>query len=406
MKNQLNKKYSHFVWEGIQENGFKIKGKLYAESLLELKKELSKKNIILMSFKKKYHWLYFFKLKKISYQQINEFAHEVSLLLSSGISLSSALSIIADNTAEIKLSKLVLSIKNQVESGCLLADALKSSLYFDDIFINLVFASEQSGTLNTILNQLFIYREKIILIRRKIKKALYYPCFVLSISLLVIAALLTFVIPKFSSLFNNIGSELPFFTQMIINVSILIKNHLGKLILLGIIAVIMVKILFKRSEKFRILVERLLLHMPFTGNLIREPIFSRCFYTLSLMVGSGLPLLQSLEYVANVAGNSNYKQGLLQIKKLIMSGRTLSAACKEVSLFPDRVVQVIVIAEESGCLEKMLYELAQYYEKRFDHFIDTISQFLEPAIMLFLSIIVGGLVIALYLPVFRLGYVM
>lgn len=398
-------KYTHYVWSGIQENGFKIQGKFYSKNFFELKEFLDKKNITLLSFNKGYQWTSFFKIIKISYQQINEFSHEISVLISSGISLLSALSIISDNATEKHYSRLISYIKNQVESGCLLSDALKSSKYFDDIFVNIVSAGEQSGTLSIILNQLFVYRKKIDLIRRKIKKALYYPCFVLSVSLFVIVALLMFVIPKFSSLFGNIGSELPFLTKMMMNFSIFIKDHFNRIILWAFLIVIITKITFKYSEKFKIFWERLLLRMPFISCFIIYPVFSRCFYTLSIMLGAGLPLLQSLGSVANVAGNSNYKNGILQVQQLVLSGRSLSAACKQVSLFPGRVVQIMLIAEESGCLEKMLYELAQYYENRFDYFIDSFSQFLEPAIMLFLSIIVGGLVIALYLPVFRIGYV-
>jgi type IV pilus assembly protein PilC len=304
------------------------------------------------------------------------------------------------------MQKLLSAIKVDIESGTTLADALaKHPIYFDDLFVNLVNAGEQSGALETLLDKIATYKEKTEAIKKKIKKALTYPTAVLFVAFIVTAILLIFVIPQFESLFQGFGADLPAFTRMVIDLSIFVRSN-GMFILALLVAGGFTFGYFKkRSRRFNHFLDRMILKTPVIGDIMRKAAIARFTRTLSTMFSAGVPLVEALESVAGATGNIVYEEATLEVRTEVATGQRLQRAMEATELFPNMVIQMVSVGEESGSLDEMCAKVADFYERDVDDAVDNLSSLMEPLIMSILGILVGGLVIAMYLPIFKLGAV-
>jgi type IV pilus assembly protein PilC len=304
------------------------------------------------------------------------------------------------------MQKLVLDIKSNIEGGSTLHESLaKHPLYFDDLFVNLVEAGEQAGALETLLDKIATYKEKTEALKKKIKKALFYPAAVLAVALIVSIILLIFVIPQFESLFKGFGADLPAFTQMVVNLSRFVQSQgwwMAVLIGGGVYAFLYFK---KRSRPMQRGLDRTMLKFPVIGPILQKSAIARFARTLSTMFAAGVPLVEAMQSVAGATGNIVYEEATLRMKDEVATGQRLQRAMENVGLFPNMVVQMIAVGEESGSLDTMSAKVAEFYEAEVDNAVDSMSSLLEPMIMAILGVLVGGMVIAMYLPIFKLGSV-
>jgi type IV pilus assembly protein PilC len=304
------------------------------------------------------------------------------------------------------MQKLILSIKADVEGGNALADALsKHPLYFDDLFVNLVTAGEQAGALETLLDKIATYKEKTEAIKKKIKKALTYPAAVLVVAFVVTIILLIFVIPAFEDLFKGFGADLPAFTRMVIDLSVFVRTQGWILAIMAGAGVAAFFYFKKRSRAMRHFLDRMSLKFPIIGPILQKAAIARYARTLSTMFSAGVPLVEALESVAGATGNIVYEIGVLQMKDEVATGQRLQQAMENTDLFPNMVIQMIAVGEESGSLDDMSAKVADFYEEDVDNAVDNLSSLLEPMIMAILGVLVGGLVVAMYLPIFKMGSV-
>lgn len=400
MKNLRN-----FKWHGIDKQGYRVKGSCAAINCDEVKVILRQEHIIPIKIKSPFKFNVF-SANKISYNDITLFAREMATLIAAGIPLLNALDIIEKSSQKEAMQKLIHSLKTNIKSGHLFSQTLKDhGHYFDPLFSSLIFIGEQSGNLDKVLLHISAHREKFMSLRQKIKKVLFYPMTVLVIALLITFGLLIFVVPQFQKLFNSVGAPLPFLTRCVISCTNQLTQHAGLLSLMLISVVLILHISWKKSVRFRYNWQSLILKIPFVGNSIMEAIFARCFRMLAMTLSAGLPLMDALAYVAQISDNVIHEQAWLTCAKHIKAGHGLHSSLEQLRFFPSRVVQMLAIGEQSGCIDTMLIKLADYFEQQVDYVIHNLSQLLEPAIMIFLSLVVGVLVIAMYLPIFRLGSV-
>jgi type IV pilus assembly protein PilC len=304
------------------------------------------------------------------------------------------------------MQKLIMAVKADVEGGSALAEALaKHPLYFDDLFVNLVAAGEQAGALETLLDKIATYKEKTEAIKKKIKKALTYPAAVVVVAFVVTIILLIFVIPAFEDLFKGFGADLPAFTRMVVDLSVFVRTQ-GWLLAIGAGVIVYTFFYFKkRSRAMRHFLDRTALKLPIVGSILRKASIARYARTLSTMFSAGVPLVEALESVAGATGNIVYEIGVLQMKDEVATGQRLQQAMENTDLFPNMVIQMIAVGEESGSLDEMSSKVADFYEDDVDNAVDNLSSLLEPMIMAILGVLVGGLVIAMYLPIFKMGSV-
>jgi type IV pilus assembly protein PilC len=327
-------------------------------------------------------------------------------MVQSGIPIVQGLDIVAKGHENPSMQALLTSVKQDIESGTNLSTALgKHKLYFDALYCNLVAAGEQAGILDTILDKVATYKEKIEAIKGKIKSALYYPAAVIVVAFIVTAILLIFVIPSFEEMFKGFGAELPAMTQIVINLSHFVRDWWYLIFGSLIGGVMFVAATYKRSEKMQHTVDRLILRAPVVGEIVKKATIARYARTLGTMFAAGVPLVESLDSVAGAAGNRVYYEGVMAIKNEVTTGTHLRIAMEHTGLFPNMVVQMVAIGEESGELDKMLGKVADFYEAEVDDAVEALSSLLEPMIMAFLGVVVGGLVIAMYLPIFKIASV-
>ncbi len=400
------RKSKRFLWQGIDDQGFKIGGECVASNSKAVSADLHQKNILPLTIRRKRQSLQLRPVKKIKPMHITQFSRELATLIAAGIPLAMCLGIIAENTAHKPLQQLFLDLQKNIHNGRLLSDALKSyPEYFDPIMSNLVSIGEQSGLLELLLLQIAEHREKMANLKQKIKKAFYYPCIVLITAMFVTLGLLIWVIPEFSQLFASMGAELPSFTRSIIAITYYLDRYGGYGLLSLIIIGIAIKVSHSRFLYMQYLLAYSLLNIPIFGSIYQASIFARCFNTLAITLQAGLPLLNALELTAKISGNPIYENIWHNIANKICQGASLQKTLLVYTQFPARVKQMIAIGEESGQLEALLGKLSEYYAATVDHFVSHLNQFLEPAIMIFLAVVIGGLVIAVYLPIFQLGSV-
>jgi type IV pilus assembly protein PilC len=344
------------------------------------------------------------KKRKITPKDIAIFMRQLATMMSAGVPLVQSFEIIGRGHENPSMQELVLAIKGDVESGSTLANALaKHPLYFDELVCNLVVAGEQAGILEGLLDKIATYKEKTEALKAKIKKALTYPTAVIVVAFIVTAILLMFVVPTFQDLFEGFGADLPAFTRMVINLSEWMQANWWLLILVlggSGYGFIQAK---KRSPKFAHGLDRVMLKMPIIGEILRKAVIARYARTLSTMFAAGVPLVEAMESVAGAAGNAVYRDAILQMRDNVATGQQLQLSMQQTGLFPNMVVQMVAIGEESSSLDSMLAKVADFYEQEVDDAVDNLSSLLEPMIMAILGILVGGLVVAMYLPIFKMG---
>ncbi len=395
---------SPFTWEGTDTKGNKVRGKTLAASEAAVRSQLRKQGVVPVRISKE---LTFFKSSgKVTPYDIAIFSRQLATMLGAGIPLVQAFEIVGSGHDNPAMQKLILGMKTDLESGTALAEALgRHPLYFDDLYINLVTAGEQAGALDTLLDKVATYKEKTEDIKKKIKKALFYPAAVMVVAVIVTIILLIFVIPQFESLFKGFGADLPAFTRMVINLSEFVQTKGWFLALVvggGISFYVYTR---KRVEKLREFEDRLLLKLPIVGNIIEKAAVARFARTLSTMFSAGVPLVEALQSVAGATGNIVYEKAVLSMRDEVSTGQRLQRAMENTGIFPNMVIQMIAVGEESGSLDQMSAKVADFYEADVDNAVDSMSSLLEPLIMAILGVLVGGLVIAMYLPIFKLGSV-
>jgi len=391
-----------YVWEGTDKKGKRIKGKMLAVSEAAVKADLRRQGVLAKKVRKE---IQLFKSgKKITSEDIALFARQLATMLQAGIPMVQCFDIIGNGHDKPSMQKLVLAVKADVEAGTSLHEALgKHPLYFDDLFVNLVEAGEHAGALETLLDKIATYKEKTEALKKKIKKALFYPAAVLAVAVIVSVILLVFVIPQFESLFKGFGADLPAFTQMVINLSRFVQDQGWWMLIVfgaGVYAFLYFK---KRSRKMRQFLDRMMLKAPVIGPIMVKAAIARYSRTLSTMFAAGVPLVEALTSVAGATGNIVYEDATLRIRDEVSTGQRLQRSMESTGLFPNMVIQMIAVGEESGSLDQMAAKVADFYEADVDAAVDAMSSLLEPLIMAILGVLVGGLVIAMYLPIFKLG---
>ncbi|MDJ0748568.1 MAG: type II secretion system F family protein [Woeseiaceae bacterium] len=394
-----------FLWEGTDRSGKKVKGKSLASDEAAVRADLRRQGVVPTRIRKQPKSL-FSGGGKITTGDIAIFSRQLATMLAAGIPLVQAFEIVGNGHENEAMQKLILNIKTDVEGGSSLAEALaKHPLYFDDLFINLVEAGEQAGALETLLDKIATYKEKTEAIKKKIKKALTYPAAVLVVAFVVTTILLIFVIPSFEDLFKGFGADLPTFTRMVIDLSAFVRNQ-GWYLAIAIGAAIGAFLYFKkRSRKMRHFIDRVMLKVPVIGPIMQKASIARYARTLSTMFAAGVPLVEAMESVAGATGNIVYEEAVLQMRDEVATGQRLQQAMENTELFPNMVNQMIAVGEESGSLDDMSAKVADFYEEDVDNAVDNLSSLLEPLIMAILGVLVGGLVVAMYLPIFKLGAV-
>ena len=392
-----------FAWEGRDKRGNRVKGKSLAPDEAALRSELRRQGIAPSRIKKQAQSG---RGGRVNAGDIAVFSRQLATMLASGIPMVQAFDIVGSGSEKPSLQKLILDVKADIEAGTSLHEALaKHPLYFDDLYCNLVEAGEQAGALESLLDKVATYKEKSEAMKKKVKKALFYPAAVIVVAFIVTIILLIFVIPEFQKLFEGFGASLPAFTQFVIDVSLLVQ-HQG--IYLAVVAAGCFYTFFyfkKRSRKMREVLDRVSLKFPIIGPILNKAAIARYARTLSTMFAAGVPLVEALESVAGACGNIVYEDAVMKMKDEVATGQRLQRAMEARGIFPNMVVQMIAVGEESGSLDTMSGKVATFYEAEVDNAVDAMSSLLEPLIMVILGVLVGGLVVAMYLPIFKMGQV-
>jgi len=393
-----------FSYEGTDKKGKKVKGRILAASEMAARADLRRQGVVTKRLKKESQL--FKSGKKITTEDIALFARQLATMLQAGIPMVQAFDIVGTGHDKPAMQKLILGIKADIESGTSLHEALaKQPLYFDDLFVNLVEAGEHAGALETLLDKVATYKEKSEALKKKIKKALFYPAAVMVVAVVVTVILLIFVIPQFKSVFASFGANLPAFTLLVIGLSEFLQAQgwwIGIIAAGGIYAFFYFK---KRSRPMREAIDRAMLKAPVIGPILVKAAIARYARTLSTMFAAGVPLVEALTSVAGATGNIVYETATLKIRDEISTGMRLQQSMQNTGLFPNMVVQMIAVGEESGSLDQMSAKVADFYEADVDAAVDAMSSLMEPLIMAVLGVLVGGMVIAMYLPIFKLGEV-
>jgi len=393
-----------YSWTGMDKKGNKVSGKSLAPDENSLRADLRRQGIAVNRIKKQGN-----ALKaggKVKPEDIAVFSRQLATMLAAGIPLVQSFEIVGNGNEKPSMQRLILDIKSDVEGGTSLHEALgKHPLYFDDLYVNLVEAGEQAGALETLLDKIATYKEKTEALKKKVKKALFYPAAVMVVAVVVTVILLIFVIPQFESLFKGFGADLPAFTQFVINMSRGLQEH-GVFVALVLGGIGYAFFYFKkRSKAMREFLDRMSLKIPIIGPILYKGAIARFSRTLSTMFAAGVPLVEALESVAGACGNIVFENAVLKMRDEVATGQRLQRAMENTSLFPNMVIQMIAVGEEAGALDAMSGKVATFYEAEVDNAVDSMSSLLEPLIMAILGVLVGGLVIAMYLPIFKLGAV-
>lgn len=395
-----------FQWEGKDRTGKRIQGEVLATSELHARAILRQQGSLPLRLRRKPKPLIGGKGKKIKPAHIAAFTRQLSTMLQAGMPLLQGLEIIAQSAEIPAMARLVNEIKDDVAGGTSLGKSLaRHPLYFDKLYVSLVTAGEDSGSLEAILERIAVYKEKTESLKKKIKKALFYPAAVLVVAFIVTAILLIFVIPQFKDLFSSFGADLPAFTMMVINLSEAFQKYWW--IIFGSLGGAAYAFFFfkKRSQKFNQVLDRIVLRLPLVGPLTHKASIARFARTLSTMFAAGVPLVEAMTSVAGATGNHVYETAVLDMRDMTAQGQQMRLSMQQSGLFPMMVIQMVGIGEETGELDKMLSKVADIYEEEVDNMVDAMSSLMEPIIMAFLGVVVGGLVIAMYLPIFKLGAV-
>ncbi|WP_286263056.1 type II secretion system F family protein [Thalassotalea atypica] len=407
-KNVKTKPNDVFVWQGVNRKGKKVNGELSAASALELKTQLRKQGITPGRIKKKPKPLFGLggSDKAIKPADIATVTRQLATMLGAGVPLVQSIEMIGKGHDNGNMQKLLGDIGLKLSSGLPLSDCLREHpKYFDDLYCDLVASGEQSGALETIYDRIATYKEKAEALKAKIKKAMTYPISVLVIAAIVTSILLIFVVPVFQEIFANFGAELPAFTLLVIGISEFMQAYWY----LGLAAMFIAGYMFKKthqkSQSFRDKVDVSILKIPVVGDILDKAAVARYARTLSTTFAAGVPLIDALESAAGASGNAVYRKAILEIRSEVSSGMQMNLAMRNSQIFPDMVIQMVAIGEESGAVDDMLSKVANVYEAEVDNAVDSLTSLLEPMIMSVLGVVIGGLIIAMYLPIFQIGQV-
>jgi len=401
-KSKARIKESAFLWEGRNKDGKTVRGEMRAASESVVQSTLRRQGVINAKVKK----VRFTSGKKITDKDIALFTRQLATMMKSGVPLLQAFDIVGRGHSNPAVGKLLLDIKADVETGSSLSQAFrKYPLQFDALYCNLVAAGEQAGILDTLLDRLATYKEKILAIKGKIKSALFYPISVIVVAFVITAVIMIFVIPAFKDVFKSFGADLPAPTLLVIAISDFFVAYWWAIF--GIIGGTLYSFLesWKRSEKIQMAMDRLLLRVPVFGDIVRKSVIARWTRTLATMFAAGVPLVESLDSVGGAAGNFVYKAATKQIQNEVSTGTSLTNAMQNANIFPNMVTQMVAIGEESGALDSMLSKVADFFEQEVDDAVEAMSSLMEPMIMVVLGTLIGGMVVAMYLPIFKLGSV-
>lgn len=395
-----------FVWNGKNRKGQSQKGEINAGTVNEAKAILRKRGISVTKIKKAPKPLFGMGGGKIEAEDICLVSRQIATMLSAGVSLIQTLDMIAQGTAKAPMRKMLVAIADEVKAGNPLSNALrKHPDHFDDLYCDLVKTGEQSGALEGIYDRIATYKEKAEALKSKIKKAMFYPVAVIVVAFIVTTVLLVFVVPQFEEIFNGFGAELPAFTQFVLGISRFVQDY-GPFIAVGmVIFAIMFKRAYKNSAKLRDSLDAKTLKLPVIGDILIKASIARFTRTLSTTFAAGVPLIEALDSAAGAAGNAVYRDAILYIRSEVAGGEQINIAMRATDVFPDMVTQMIAIGEESGSVDDMLSKIAVIYEREVDDMVDGLTALLEPLIMAVLGVVIGGLIVAMYLPIFQMGMV-
>ncbi|MBN1378452.1 MAG: type II secretion system F family protein [Gammaproteobacteria bacterium] len=401
---QVAREKIYFLYEGTDRKGARVKGEIEGFNADLAKASLRKQGINPLRVKRKPKPLFGGGGKKIIPKDIAIFARQLATMMSAGVPLVQAFEIVGRGHEKPSMQDLILGVKADVEGGSNLSQALaKHPKYFDDLFVNLVDAGEQSGTLETLLDKIATYKEKTEELKAKIKKALFYPAAVMIVAVIVTAILLIFVVPQFEELFKGFGADLPAFTQMVVNMSRWLQAKWYIPLFFIVAAIVAFTQAKTRSKAFSRFLDKISLRAPLFGNILTKAAIARFARTMSTMFAAGVPMVEAMESVAGASGNAVFYDAIMKMREETSTGEQLQASMRRTGLFPNMVVQMVSIGEESGSLDAMLAKVADFYEQEVDNAVDALSSLMEPMIMAFLGVIIGGLVVAMYLPIFKMG---
>ena len=399
-------KLEFFLWEGKDRKGNKQSGTMEAENSAVVKAELRRRGILPGKIKKKPNSALDKLFNKPNAGDIAMFSRQLATMINSGVPLVTALDIIAGGIEKAPMREMIVAIKNDVGGGTPLAAAMgKFPEHFDELFCNLVNVGEQSGALDILLKNIADYKERIESIKSKIKKAMFYPIAVIAIAIIITVILMIWVVPAFAELFGSFGAELPMPTRIVIAMSEFLQTW-GWAMLGGLIVGIYLFIrIYKKSPALRAAMSRLSLKLPVFGGIFTKGAIARFARTMSTMFGAGVPLVEAMSSVSGAVGNVVYAKAVLEMRDQVATGQPLNSAMRETELFPNMVIQMTAIGEEAGSLDSMLAKVADFYEEQVNDAIDALSSLMEPIIMAILGTLIGGLVVAMYMPIFQLGSV-
>ena len=400
------KKFYPYTWQGINRKGQKVSGEMQGENPNQVKAELRKQGVNVSRIRRKSQSILSKYSGRIRPMDIAMISRQIATMLSAGVPLVQTLRLLSSSHEKTSVRDLLAGICAEVESGIPLSQALKKHpVYFDDLYCDLVAAGEQSGALEQIYDRIATYREKAEALKSKIKKALMYPAAVMIVAIIVTTILLLFVVPQFEEVFKSFGAELPAFTQMVINLSRFLQK--AWYIIFGAIALAI--FLFVRahrnSQKVRDQTDKAMLKLPIIGMILHKACLARFSSTLATTFAAGIPLVDAMVSAAGASGNALYRDATMAVRNEVMAGMQMHIAMRTVEVFPDMVTQMVMIGEESGSIDDMLSKIAGIYSQQVDDAVDGLSSLIEPLIMVVLGVLVGGLVVAMYLPIFKLGSV-
>jgi len=391
-----------FVWEGKDKAGKTVRGELRATGDAVVNATLRRQGILVTKVKKQA----FKRGGRVSDKDITLFTRQLATMMKSGVPLLQSFDIVGKGHSNPAVSRLLYELKSDVETGSSLTQAFrKFPLYFDPLFCNLVAAGEQAGILETLLDRLASYKEKILAIKSKIKSALFYPVAIIVVAFVITAVIMIFVIPAFKQVFTSFGADLPAPTLVIMGISDFFVSYWWIMFPLIIGGFYFFFQAWRRSKKMQIVMDKLMLKMPVFGDLVKKATVARWTRTLSTMFAAGVPLVEALDSVGGASGNQVYVIATKQIQSEVSTGTSLTVAMQNASVFPPMVIQMVSIGEESGALDSMLSKVADFFEAEVDDAVEALSSLMEPMIMVVLGTLIGGMVIAMYLPIFKLGAV-